>query len=181
MIKIDIENAYHYATVNTNFKNYLGFKFKDKTYRYIVMPFGLKHASFVFNKTMRPVMKYFREILSIRCLAYSNDLIFLSQSKKHLQLQVPRIVNKLGSMDWSICKDMSLLIPTQKVEFLGWVINSSEDQISMTIQRRAQMITILSKWRKISQLQQPIKIKYLATMIGRLIFSDTNLNEEDFL
>jgi hypothetical protein len=78
MIKIDIENAYHHVTVNNNLKNYLGFKFKDKTYRYIGMPFGIKHAPFVFNKTMRPVMKYFREILGIRCLAYSDDLIFLS-------------------------------------------------------------------------------------------------------
>ncbi|KAA6402947.1 MAG: putative Transposon Ty3-I Gag-Pol polyprotein [Streblomastix strix] len=130
----------------------------------------LKHAPFVLNKTMRPVMKNFREILGIRCLAYCDDLIFLSQSKDQLQLQVPQIVNKLGSLGWGISEDKSLLIPTQKVEFFSWVINSSEDQISMTIQRRTEMITILSKWRKISQLQYPMKIKYLASMIGKINF-----------
>ncbi|KAA6358973.1 MAG: hypothetical protein EZS28_045500, partial [Streblomastix strix] len=62
MIKIDIENAYHHVTVNNNLKNYLRFKFKDETYRYIGMPSCIKYAPFVFSKTMRPVMKYFREI-----------------------------------------------------------------------------------------------------------------------
>jgi hypothetical protein len=36
-------------------------------------------------------------------------------------------VNKLGTLGWGISEDKSQLIPTQKVEFLGWVINSSED------------------------------------------------------
>ncbi|KAA6399722.1 MAG: hypothetical protein EZS28_004754 [Streblomastix strix] len=64
----------------------------------------------------------------------------------------------------------SLLISTQKVEFLGWVINSSDDLIPMTIQRRTEMITILLKWRKISQLQQSKKIKYLSRMISKINF-----------
>ncbi|KAA6389037.1 MAG: hypothetical protein EZS28_015435, partial [Streblomastix strix] len=100
--------------------------------------------------------------------AYSDDLIFLRQCKEQLQLQVPQIVNKLGSLGWGISEDKSQLIPTQKVESLGWVVNSSEDQISMTIQGRAEMIIILLKWRKISQLQYPMKIKYLANMIGKI-------------
>lgn len=76
IIRIDIENLYFHITENNNIMNYRGFKFKDKIYRNIWKPFGIKHAPFVFNKTMRLIMMYFREILCIRCLDCSNDLIF---------------------------------------------------------------------------------------------------------
>jgi hypothetical protein len=78
MIKIDIESAYHHVPVNPNLRDFLGFKFKERSFRYVAMPFGIKHAPLVFQKIMMKVMQFFRETMQLRCIAYSDDLILFN-------------------------------------------------------------------------------------------------------
>ncbi|KAA6401217.1 MAG: hypothetical protein EZS28_003261 [Streblomastix strix] len=50
LIKIDIESAYHHVPVNPNLRDFLGFKFKERSFRYVAMPFGIKHAPLIFKR-----------------------------------------------------------------------------------------------------------------------------------
>ncbi|KAA6321879.1 MAG: putative reverse transcriptase, partial [Streblomastix strix] len=170
MIKIDIESAYHHDPVNSNLRDFLGFKFKERLFRYVAMPFGIKHAPLVFQKIMMKVMQFFRETMQLRCIAYSDDLIFFNQDMELFNRQIPAIREKLNSLGWIVAEEKSCLIPNQQVEFLGWRINSLEDRIQMTTERRQEMMSLMWKWKKIAQMQQSTKIKYLASLIGKINF-----------
>ncbi|KAA6398552.1 MAG: hypothetical protein EZS28_005914, partial [Streblomastix strix] len=89
-IKIDLESAYNHVLVSSNLFKYLGFQFKDKFYIYRVMCFGIKNASLVFHKRLKPLMQHIRTSHQIRCLSYSDDLVFLNNSKENFQQQIPR-------------------------------------------------------------------------------------------
>ncbi|KAA6357973.1 MAG: hypothetical protein EZS28_046500 [Streblomastix strix] len=63
MIKIDLESAFHHIQVDTEFRPFLGFTFNYKFYQSQAMCFGVKHAPLIFHKTLRPVIKFIREVL----------------------------------------------------------------------------------------------------------------------
>ncbi|KAA6361903.1 MAG: putative reverse transcriptase [Streblomastix strix] len=132
MIKIDIESTYHHFPVNSNFRDFLEFKFKERSFIIVAMHFGIKHAPLVFQKIMMKVMQFFRETMQLRCIDYSDDLIFFNQDKELFNQQIPAIRRKLNSLGWIIAEEQSCLIPNQQVEFLRWGINSLEDRIQMT-------------------------------------------------
>lgn len=127
-----MESAFHHVLVNQELKPYLGFMTNGRFFTYIAMCFGIKHAPWMFYKTLRPVMTYIKEELGVRGVAYCDDLIFLHQDKEALLSMVGKIVFILEAFGFKISKEKSVLIPKQEVEFLGWNFNMFKDELQMT-------------------------------------------------
>ncbi|KAA6359387.1 MAG: putative reverse transcriptase, partial [Streblomastix strix] len=139
MIRIDLESAFHHIQVDTEFRPFLGFTFNNKFYQYRAMCFGVKHAPLIFHKTLRPVIKFIREVLQVRIIAYCDDIIILHQNLEELNQIKHKIINILSNFGFKISMDKSVLIPQMRIEFLGWSIDSNLDQLSMTITRQMKM------------------------------------------
>ncbi|KAA6315866.1 MAG: hypothetical protein EZS28_055348, partial [Streblomastix strix] len=137
------------------------------------MCFGIKNAPLVFHKLMKPVMQYIRTSLQIRCLSYSDDLVFINNSKEDLQQQIPKILEILTDLRWKISREKSILTPQQEIEFLGWKVDLKNNQLSMTRERRAETLCLLGKWRRIIEKNQIVRIKWVASLIGKLNFLRT--------
>lgn len=60
MAKIDSKDAYFMIPVAHKDKKYLRFQWKNKTYQFNCLPFGLSPDPWVFTKTTRPVMATLR-------------------------------------------------------------------------------------------------------------------------
>ncbi|KAA6394997.1 MAG: putative Transposon Ty3-I Gag-Pol polyprotein [Streblomastix strix] len=172
-IKIDLESAYSHVPISRNLRRYLGFQFKDKFYMYQAMYFGIKNAPLVFHKLMKPVMQYIKTSLQIRCLSYSDDLVFLNNSKEDLQEQIPKILEILTDLGWKVSREKSILTPQQQIEFLGWKVDLKNNQLSMTKERRAETLCLLGKCRRTIEKNQIVRIKWVASLIGKLNFLRT--------
>ncbi|KAA6366112.1 MAG: putative reverse transcriptase, partial [Streblomastix strix] len=170
MIKIDLEMAFHHIPVDPAFRPFLGFHHNNRFFRYKAMCFGVKHAPLVFNKTLKPELKVIREKLQIRCIAYCDDLLFLSQSKEELEEKKVQIINILEQFGRKLSEKKSVLEPQQTTEFLGWEICTQTDQIRMREDRRQKMLQQINRWIKIVQKQTLVKVKALASFIGKLNF-----------
>ncbi|KAA6367189.1 MAG: putative reverse transcriptase, partial [Streblomastix strix] len=170
MIKIDLEMAFHHIPVDPAFRPFLGFHHNNRFFRYKAMCFGVKHAPLVFNKTLKLIMKVIREQLQIRCIAYCDDLLFLSQSKEELEEKKTQIIIILEQFGWKFSEKKSVLEPQQTTEFLGWEICTQTDQIRMGEDRRQKMLQQINRWIKIIQKQTLVKVKALASFIGKLNF-----------
>ncbi|KAA6391777.1 MAG: putative reverse transcriptase [Streblomastix strix] len=178
-IKIDLESAYNHVPVSRNLCRYLGFQFKDKFYMYHAMCFGIKNAPLVFHKLMKPVMQYIRTSLQIRCLSYSDDLVFLNNSKEDLQQQIPKILEILTDLGWKISIEKSILTPQQHIEFLGWKVVLKNNQLPMTRERRAETLCLLGKWRRTIEKNQIVRIRWVVSLIGKLNFLRTQFRRGD--
>ncbi|KAA6322723.1 MAG: putative reverse transcriptase, partial [Streblomastix strix] len=166
MIKIDLESAFHHIQVDKELRPFLGFSFNQKYFLYKAMCFGIKHAPLVFHKTLRPVIRFIREVVKVRIISYCDDIIFLHQDLEELKEKKQQIINILANFGWKISVKKSVLEPARVVEFLGWKIDSELDQLQMTDHRQKKMIRMLGQWRRIVQNKRLVKVKFLASFIG---------------
>jgi hypothetical protein len=71
--------------VDRELRPFLGFSFNQKYFLYKAMCFGIMHAPLVFHKTLRPVIKFIREVVKVRIISYCDDIIFLHQDLEELK------------------------------------------------------------------------------------------------
>ena len=62
LFKFDLKSGYHHVDIHPDYHTYLGFQWETKGvtgfYVFIVLPFGLATACYLFTKIMRPLIKY---------------------------------------------------------------------------------------------------------------------------
>ncbi|KAA6375158.1 MAG: putative reverse transcriptase, partial [Streblomastix strix] len=169
-IKIDLESTFHHVLVNKNLKSFLGFIFHGRFYRYRAMCFGIRQASLIFYKTLRPLMQLIRDNLRIRCVAYCDDLIFINSNQTELQIQVPLLIQTLNSYGFKISINKSILIHTQSVKFLGWQFEMAQNRIAMTEWRENEMLVQIFLWIATIISQKSVKVRWLARITGTMNF-----------
>lgn len=132
-------------------------------YEFQCLPFGLSSAPRVFTKLLKPVTALLRQ-RGLRLILYLDDMLLMAQSKVELRTFVKLVPQLLQLLGFKINWDKSVLSPTQRIQFLGFTVNSVE--MSMSLPRE--------KVAKISQacramLRQPsTTVRELSRMIGHL-------------
>ena len=81
LIKIDLKDAYFSVPVSPSHRKFLCFQVGCNLYQFNCLPFGLATASWVFTKTLKPVVALGRE-LGMRLVVYIDDFLLLAESKE---------------------------------------------------------------------------------------------------
>ena len=125
MINIDLTDAYLSVPIHQESQKFLRFIWQNKAYQFKAMPFGLNVAPRVFTKLLKPVVAWLRG-QGIRLIIYLDDILIMASSvelvKQHKQITI-RLLESLGFL---INYDKSMLIPTQRIQFLGLLIDSTQ-------------------------------------------------------
>ena len=118
MINIDLTDAYLSVPIHQESQKFLRFIWRNNAYQFKAMSFGLNVAPRVFTKLLQPVVAWLRG-QGIRFIIYLDDILIMASSvelvKQHKQITI-RLLESLGFL---INYDKSMLIPTQKIQFLG--------------------------------------------------------------
>jgi Reverse transcriptase (RNA-dependent DNA polymerase) len=163
MAKVDLKDAYHLIPFASSHRKYLRFRFQGQLYKYCCLPFGLSCAPRIFTKVMRPVVSNFkRGHLSV---AYLDDLLLLGNSINSCDKNVRSTVDLLGQLGFAINKDKSVLVPNMRIEFLGFIFDSS----NMTIELPERKIKKLCQLTKEIKMASVITIHKVSEVIGTLI------------
>ncbi|KAA6396301.1 MAG: hypothetical protein EZS28_008175 [Streblomastix strix] len=96
-----------------------------------------------------------------------------NNSEEDFQQQIPKILEILTDLGWKVSRGKSILTPQQQIEFLGWKVDLKNNQLSMTKERRAETLYLLGKWRRTIEKNQIVRIKWVASLIGKLNFLRT--------
>ena len=68
---LDLKNGYHHIKIHNSHTGYLGFAWdfqgQTKYLQFLVMPFGLSSASYIFTKMLRSLVNKWRD-LKLRCM-----------------------------------------------------------------------------------------------------------------
>ncbi len=124
---LDLKDAYFHIQIAPHHRRFLRFAFEGVAYQYTVLPFGLSLAP--CTKCMDTALSPLRQ-MGIRILNYLDDWLILAQSEVELLSHRTLILSHLERLGLRVNFAKSALSPSQRVSFLGTVLDSAHMRVS---------------------------------------------------
>lgn len=161
--KVDLKDAYLSIGMHPQSQRFLGFNHQGKTYAFKRLPFGLNTAPRIFTRVLKAACTPLREKGFIM-VAYLDDILLMNACKETVEKQVLELKRHLEKLGFLVNMKKSTFIATQRVEFLGNLIDSKELTISIPPQK---IWKTTQEIHKVLKLQQ-IPIRKLAALSGQM-------------
>lgn len=163
-VKIDLKDAYFSIPIAQSDQAFLAFDWEDSTYAFQVLPFGLCSAPRVFTKMMRPVVEFLRSH-GVRLIVYLDDMLIMSSSEKGAFTHGSLACDTLGRLGFRVNFEKSILVPSQRLEFLGFDVDSISCELKVPTQKR----DLIVKQAKELFAKESVKARVFASFIGTAI------------
>ena len=134
MASVDLKDAFFTIPINEAYQKYFMFEWLEKLYKLIAMPNEISDAMLVFTKVSKPLYAYLRQ-QGYMSIIFGDDSYLQGDTKQECLQNIEATVSLLESLGFAILERKSILNPTQKIEFLGFVFNSVTMTISITLQK----------------------------------------------
>ena len=165
--KFDLKSGYHHIDIHKNFKPFLGFQwsFDDKSryFQFNALPFGLNIAGYIFTKVLRTLVKKWRKE-GIKIVLYLDDGLLISDTEKQAVKNVINIRKDLKDAGLIVNEDKSNWLPSQELIWLGFIINSKNNSISVPCSK----ISNIKAEIKHLTLKKTLSARQLARVIGKI-------------
>ena len=164
MASVDLKDAYYTVPIHPSHQKYLKFYFDGVFYTYTCLPNGLASAPRIFTKLLKPVYSTLRSMGHLNS-GYIDDSYLQGDTSKECYKNVVDTVTLFTQLGFHVHPEKSVFIPSQKLTFLGFVL----DSIAMTVtptEDKAQRIR--SVCATLLQTQMPT-IRQVAEVIGILV------------
>ena len=134
MASIDLKEAYLQVPVHPASRHFLRFVFRDTVYQFKALCFGLSTAPQVFTRVMAPVSAILHS-LGIRMRRYLDDWLVQSASRESLLRDLQTVLQLCHELGIVVNPQKSNLVPSQVVQYLGVVIDSTSFRASPSEER----------------------------------------------
>ena len=125
MINIDLTDKYLTVPMHPDSQKFLRFLWQGQSYQFVTMPFGLNVAPrLVFTKLMKPVIAWLRG-QGVRMIIFLDDILLLAPTVETMNQHARMTISLLESLGFLINYKKSTLVPTQRILFLGMLIDST--------------------------------------------------------
>lgn len=165
--KVDLKDAYYSVPIAPESRKYLKFTSKGRLYKFTSLANGLACAPRMYTKLMKPVFSSLHKQGHINS-TYIDDFLLSSDSFLECIRNVNDTIPLLDSLGLTVYPEKSVVIPTQCIEFIGYLINS----VDMTVRlppRKAKEIHDLC----LNLLHRDqITIRVFAQLIGKLVAAE---------
>ena len=123
---LDLSSAYHHIEIHPDSTPFLGFEWGGVFYRFVVLPFGISTAPWLFTKVMGHCGRFLRSPgLGLDLLIYLDDLIFAAPTARDALRTAQTMIHVLRRFGWLIhptkCTGVSEAI--QVFRALGTVVD----------------------------------------------------------
>ena len=163
LVSIDLKDAYHSIQIAEKDRKFLRFLWKEQTYEFRCLPFGLSSAPRVFTKLLKPVMALLRR-QGIRTIIFLDDLLVMGQSKEEMVSQVEEILHFFQLLGFVINQEKSVLSPSHTIQFLGFIVDSALMVISLPQKK----VVDITKACQAALLQGTLSVRDLSRLIGQM-------------
>ena len=128
MASVDLKDAYYSVPIASEHRQFLMFKWEGQYYQYTCLPNGLACAPRLFTKILKPIYSYLHSIGHIS-MGHIDGSFLVGYTHSACQQNINDTVDTFTKLGFVVHPLKSVLIPTQELEILGFLINS----IHMTI------------------------------------------------
>ena len=164
MCKLDLKDAYLSVPVHPAHRKYLRFRWQGRVYEYTSLPFGLASAPRAFTKILKPVLATLRQ-RGIRVIAYLDDLLIIGKTKEEAEAAFSQVKSLLESLGFVINLEKSVAKAVQRIEFLGFIIDSRK----MTLELPTAKVAVIRKGCKAMLRKPMVSVQEMAHLIGMMV------------
>ena len=164
MVKLDLKDAFLSVPIHPTHRKYLRFQWEEQAWEFQTLPFGLSSAPYVFTKLLKPAVATLHR-LGMRLVLYLDDMLILAQTREMTRECLATALELLLSLGFIINLKKSVLNPTQKIEFLGFQIDSQRMTISLPQQK---IKSLKQRARHLCRVSQ-VSVREIAQILGLMI------------
>lgn len=165
MGSIDLTDAYYSIKVEKRDRKYLRFFWEGELYEFCRLPQGLTSAPRIFTKLLKPVFALLRS-QGFESSSYLDDTFLQGDSFQECLKNIQATKETLRKLGFKVNEEKSVLIPTQEIEHLGFVINSMDMTISLTQNRKS---GLKQTAKEVLGNKEEVKIRLVAKLIGLIV------------
>ena len=163
MTTLDLKDAYLSVPVHKDSQKYLQFLWRNKCYAFQGLCFGLNTAPRIFTKLLKLVAAFLCK-RGVRMILYLDDFLILGSTYQEAQSHTAMAVSLLESLGFTVNLEKSCLIPTQIITFLGFVIDSTVEALSLPQEKVAKVKSLCLK----AKVSRTIPARQIASVLGTL-------------
>ena len=138
MFSFDLKSGYHHIEIFEEHTQYLGFSWTEKGitrfYVFLVLPFGLTSAGYIFTKVVRVPVRYWRSF-GIKIVVYLDDGIGAVEGRDRCAEVAQFVKSSLEKFGFICNVKKSIWLPTQSMSWLGLVINTEDYTLKISQKR----------------------------------------------
>ena len=167
MACMDWKDAFYSVSIRSDYRKFLRFQWDGILFEFQCLVMGLSEAPRKFTKLTKPLWASLRQ-LGYQSVSYIDDALLLGDSEKGCLRNVCATVKFADSLGFTVHPLKSVLIPCQKLTFLGFEIDSVNMSVKLTLAKVEKIK--LSCENLISA--EHCSIRQLAKTIGQLVASE---------
>jgi hypothetical protein len=164
MASVDLRHAYYSVPVEQNYRKYLKFQWRGQLFSYTCLPNGLSCCPRYFTKLLKPVYAQLRS-QGLLSTAFIDDCYLQGQTFVECQRNISMTVELFTKLGFSIHEEKSVLVPCQKVKFLGFWLDSMNMTVSLPQEKVQKITNACIRLKK----KKCFSIRELAQVIGLLV------------
>ena len=173
MIKFDLTSAYHFIEIYGPHTDFLGFAWTNKNgvkmyYKFLVLPFGLSSACYIFTKVTRPLISKWRSE-GQAVLMYLDDGFGCDKTITSTTELGIKIKNDLLLSGFIPNAKKSIWQPVQVIEFLGNVLDSILGIIFIPNRRIDKVFSTINDIFESIKVHRRVTARRVASIVGQLI------------
>ena len=142
MTSINLTDAYYSVPVATVDQKYLMFQFKGIRYKYVCLPNGLSLTQRFFTKLMKPVLSSLKK-KGDKVMNYLDDFFLEGDTFEECKNAVVDTCELL--IKFSIHPDKFQFILVQKIEYVGFTLDSTSMTVSLTDLKQQKLKTLIDE------------------------------------
>ena len=164
MAKLDIKDAYYSIPIEKSCQKMLKFTFEGALYQFTSLPNGYTEGPRKFTKILKPPLASLRMEWNILVAAYIDDLITMSMTLESCIFNVNKIIDSLVTLGFVVHPTKSEFLPSQTIEYLGFIINSKQIIVSLTKEKKINIMQFCEELLK----NQDLTIRRVAKLLGKI-------------
>ena len=163
MASVDLKDAFYLVPVHKNHQAYLTF-FVEEYLKFVCMPNRYGPAMRIFTKISKIQFSILREkgFLSV---VYVDDSYLQGDDYEDCFSNVLNTIEILRSLGFTIHPEKSKFIPTQCITLLGFILNSVQMTITLTLEKKEKILNLCHDILK----EDVVTIRFLSKLIGNLV------------
>ena len=164
MAVLDLKDAYYSVPIATEDRKYLRFEHGGQLYEYVCLPNGLSSAPRIFTKLLKPALAVLRGH-GVLIIVNIDDIILLADDPKTLIEHIDQTMTLFKSLGFTINEEKSQLVPSQKVTFLGFILDSLTMTVFMKSDKAEKVKTAICQLLK---KEKPL-VREVASVVGLMV------------
>ena len=141
MVFLDLKDAYLQVPMHPESRKFLRLVAGGKVYQFKVLCFGLSTAPQVFTRVMAPVSAILHRS-GVRLCRYLDDWLIQASSWEQVLLALETVLQLCRTLGIVVNWEKSQLVPTQRMVYLGVLLDSISFRASPALKRVEKLLSI---------------------------------------